>query len=359
MANQNKIRKSVIAGIIFLLIVAGVMTAFRGSHKRASFKFAEVKTGTIRSCVTSSGILHPVNKIEVGTPISGTFSKVYVAYNDVVKKGDVLARIDSRILEASKLEAEAVILQISEKLVFSRTELSQKKQLFESGYLPEIEYLKARASYFSDSSTLLAAKANYLRAVTNLEYAVIEAPLAGTVIECNAKEGQTVVSNFNTPVLFVIAQDLSEMEIHATVDESDISLIHVNQPVEFSVLAYPDSVFSGTVKEIRLHPSMIQNVVNYIVIIRTTNPRNLLLPGMTATIDFIVNMKKDVVVVAKSAVDFTPPPEVMRHYSKMMKKKGLLPPGPGQEMYDGSSDTSGLATLWFIDNQILRSEVVT
>jgi HlyD family secretion protein len=311
--------------IIILLILFVVITAYLVFFRRAGqnnfFQFTEVKKGDIKNTITSTGILHPRSKVEVGTQISGTFASVYVDYNDVVKKGQLLAELDKKILLAALDEAKAVVLHSREKFEFSKNEYLKKKQLYESKYLSELEFSKFRSNYYIDSAAYLSAKANLAKAYTNLGYAEIVAPISGTVIEKNVEAGQTVAANFATPTIFVIAEDLSKMEIHATVDESDISYVFISQEVEFSVLAYPDSIFKGVINQIRMHPKMIQNVVNYIVVINADNVYGLLLPGMTATVDFIIEQKKDVLMVAKSALNFNPPPKMVEKFHKKMRKK--------------------------------------
>ena len=342
-------RKRIFTIIILLILViavtAYVINVIR-SNRNSFFQFSAIERGDIKNTITSTGILHPRSKVEVGTHISGTFADVYVDYNDVVRKGQLLAELDKKILLAALDEANAVVLHTEEKFKFSKNEYLKKKQLYESKYLSEIEFFKFQSNYYIDSSVYLSAKANLDKAYTNLDYASIVSPIGGTVIEKNVEAGQTVAANFATPTVFVIAEDLSKMEIHAAVDESDISYVFEGQEVEFSVLAYPDSIFTGVINQIRMHPRMIQNVVNYIVVINTDNIYGLLLPGMTATVDFIIEQKKDVLMVAKSAVSFRLPKNMVDKFHKNMRKKiealpdslkpQMQPPPPPDEM--GSQD---------------------
>ncbi len=308
------------------MILFAFLTWKKQTERNRIFQFATIQRGDIKNLITSTGIIHPKSKVEVGTQISGTFAKIYVGYNDVVKKGQLLAEIDKRMLVAAMDEAKAAIIQTREKMNFSRTEFLQKQELYKAGFLSEIDFLKAQSGYYIDSSAYISANANLSKASTNLEYSQIVSPISGTVIKKNVEAGQTVAANFNTPTLFVIAEDLSKVEIHATVDESDISNIFKGQAVEFSVLAYPDSIFTGTVDQIRMHPQMIQNVVNYIVVINADNIYNILMPGMTATVDFIINRKKDVLMVPKTAVNFNPPKRMEEKFHReMMKRMGSLP----------------------------------
>jgi HlyD family secretion protein len=352
--------------IIILLILFVVITSYlvfiRHANRNSFFQFTVIEKGDIKNTITSTGILHPRSKVEVGTQISGTFANVYVDYNDIVKKGQLLAELDKKILLAALDEAKAAVLHTQEKLKFSKNEYLKKKELYESEYLPEIEFFKYQSNYYIDSSACLSAKANLAKAYTNIGYAEIVSPISGTVIEKNVEAGQTVAANFATPTVFVIAEDLSKMEIHATVDESDISYVFEGQEVEFSVLAYPDSIFKGVINQIRLHPSMIQNVVNYIVVINADNVHGLLLPGMTATVDFIIDQKKNVLMVAKSAINFRPPANMVNKFNKKMRKKMEAlpdslkpqmqpPPTPGdmEKLAVDREFPENLGQIWYLD----------
>jgi HlyD family secretion protein len=355
-------RKSIIIILVLLLLIISIITYLtikRNKNRNSIFQFTTVMRGDIKNTITSTGILHPRSKVEVGTQISGNFASIYVDYNDVVKKGQLLAELDKKILEAALNEAKAMVLNTKEKFKFSKNEYLKKKELYESGYLSEIEFYKFQSAYYMDSAAYLSARANLDKAYTNLEYAEIVSPISGTVIERNVEAGQTVAANFNTPTLFVIAEDLSKMEIHATVDESDISYIYVGQDVEFSVLAYPDSIFKGTINQIRMHPMMIQNVVNYIIVINADNDNGLLLPGMTATVDFITDQKKDVLMVPKSALNVQLPKKMVEKFHKRMRRKmeslpdslkpEMQPPPPPGEEEHAPKLPENVRQVWYID----------
>jgi HlyD family secretion protein len=365
-------RKSIIIISVLLLLIVGIaayLTIKRNKNRNRIFQFTTVMRGDIKNTITSTGILHPKSKVEVGTQISGTFASIYVDYNDFVKKGQLLAELDKKILDAALGEAKAMVLSTKEKFKFSKDEYLKKKELYESGYLSEIEFYKFQSAYYMDSAAYLSARANLDKAYTNLEYAEIVSPISGTVIERNVEAGQTVAANFNTPTLFVIAEDLAKMEIHATVDESDISYIYVGQDVEFSVLAYPDSIFRGAINQIRMHPMMIQNVVNYIVVINADNDNGLLLPGMTATVDFITDQKKDVLMVSKSALNVQLPRNMVEKFHKRMRAKmeslpdslrpEMQPPPPPGEEENVPKLPENIRQVWYIgDNGELAMEPV-
>ena len=319
--------------VILTVIIAFYMSRKRYNERNSIFQFVSIERGEIKNTITSTGIIHPRSRVEVGTQISGTFANVNVDFNDVVKKGQLLAELDKKMLVAALNEAKAALLHAQEKLAFSKYEYKKKKELYESEFLSEVEFFKFKSNFIIDSSALLSANANLTRAYTNLDYAEIISPIGGTIIERNVEAGQTVAANFNTPTLFVIAEDLSKMEIHAAVDESDISYVFKGQKVDFSVLAYPDSVFTGIIEEIRLQPRMLQNVVNYIVVINADNKYGLLLPGMTATVDFIIDQKTNVLMVSQDAMNFRPPKKMAEKYNKKMKKMlASLPDSLHEEM---------------------------
>lgn len=319
MKKRKKILRIIL--IIALVCIIVFLLAPLLKKRKPEFKFASIERGNIKNTITSTGIIHPRSKIEIGTQISGTIEKIYVDFNDQVKAGQALAQIDRKILNALLDEAKAAIVNTQEQLNFSRAEYKKKKELYETSHLSEIEFLKFQSNYFIDSSNFLAATANLKKAYANIDYSTIVSPVDGMVIEKSVEVGQTVAANFNTPILFVVAEDLTKMEIHASVDESDISYIKDGQEIEFSVLAYPDSIFTGHVNQIRMHPMMIQNVVNYIVVIHVENEYGLLLPGMTATVDFIVDQKKDILKVPKTALNFVPDKKTAKNFHKKMQEK--------------------------------------
>lgn len=324
--------------LILLFIVLSSIRKF--GDKRPRFEFTTIHYGSIRKTITSTGLIQPRSKVQIGTQVSGTLSRIYVTYNNIVKKGQFLAELDKTLLQSALDEAKAQVISTREKLSATQVEYSKNSQLYKKGFMSEQDFIKSRAAYYSDSSSLLIAMANLNRAETNYNYATITSPINGTVIEKNVEVGQTVAANFNTPTLFVIAEDLSKMEIQVSVDESDISYVYTGQKAEFTVLAYPDSLFSGTVSQIRMHPQIVQNVVTYIVIINCENKRNILLPGMTTTVDFILDQKKDLVLISKSALNFKMPEEIAGEYYRRMQ-------------INRSSFTSNQNTysVWYLNNK--------
>jgi len=324
----------IVIGIILVLVVAGflIKSLFK-SGNGAGFEFTEVKKGDLENIVTSTGTLSAVKTVEVGSQVSGIIESIYVDFNDSVKKGQILAELDKTLFEVSVRDAEAKVYQARASLALANAEAKRNQPLFEKGHVSEMEFLVFKTNAETSEASLKIAQASLNRARTNLEYTVIRSPIDGTVIERTIDAGQTIAASFQAPKLFVIAEDLTRMQIEANVDESDIGQIRQNQLVRFSVQTYPEKSFNGTVRQIRLQPQTIQNVVNYTVIVNAPNQERLLLPGMTATVDFIMEQVKGVLLVSNKALAFTPPMEMMREiFQKQIKNRqgqGRQSRGPG------------------------------
>ncbi len=271
-----------------------------------SYQFATVTHGKLEQVISSTGTIAAVGTVTVGTQISGTIEKVFVDYNDKVKKGQVLAVLDRSLYQATVVDAEATLKKAKAECAQSETELVRHKPLYEKGYISEQEYLPYETDVETKKATVTSAESAVKRARTSLEYTVIRSPINGTVISRSVDSGQTVAASLNTPTLFQIAEDLSKMQIEVSVDESDIGQVRLGQAVRFTVQSYPDNMFSGTVTQIRLNPTTVQNVVNYKIIVKAANDDGLLLPGMTATADFVVKTEKDALLVPNQALAFKP-----------------------------------------------------
>lgn len=283
---------------------------------KAPFQVAAVRRGTLETLVSSTGTLAAVETVDVGTQVSGTISRLAVDFNDRVKKGQVLAVLDPSLFQAAVAEAEASGQKARAQLAQAEDEFRRNKPLLEQGFISEQDFLPYKTGVATAQADLASAQAGLKRARTNLSYAVIRSPIKGIIIARNVDAGQTVAASFNTPTLFVIAKDLANMQIEATVDESDIGQIRQGQAVRFTVQAYPDKTFTGKVTQIRLQPQTISNVVNYTVIIQAENARGLLLPGMTATVDFVVAQVKNALLVPNAALRFQPKTNNQTHQTR-------------------------------------------
>jgi HlyD family secretion protein len=307
-------KKVIIAAVVLaglILLIYGIYN-FSGGNGNNKFQLAEISRGDLVTTISSSGTLSPVTTVDVGTQVSGTLARIYVDFNDVVKKGQLLAVLDTVMLKASLVDADAGVQRSEALLEQAQLDYNRNKSLYEENLISEAEFLPFQINLKTQKANLKSAQATYQRAERNLKYAVICSPIAGTVIQRNVEEGQTVAASFSTPTLFKIAGDLSQMEILADVDESDIGLIKEGQAVRFDVQAYSDRKFEGTVKQKRLQPTVVSNVVTYTVVVSALNKDYLLLPGMTATVDFIIDEKKAALLVPNIALRFQAPEDMLK-----------------------------------------------
>lgn len=303
--------------ILSVVLVAGVVSffLFRDAEGGAqNYQTAVVSQGTLQATVTSTGTITAVGTVEVGTQVSGTVEQVLVDYNDEVRRGQLLARLDTRVLQASVDDAQANLERTQAQYRAALDEFNRNKPLFDKKYISATEFTQYRSSLEAAKATVTSAQVALQRARTNFGYAEIRSPSDGTVIQRTVEEGQTVAASLSTPTLFTIANDLAHMQIEAGVDESDIGQIEEGQRVTFTVQSQPDKTFQGVVKQIRLQPETVQNVVNYTVVVDAPNNDGLLLPGMTATVSFEVARVTNVLVVPNSALRFQPSAEVLAKY---------------------------------------------
>lgn len=348
-------RRKAFTGIITLIMVAvGYWVIWKEPQsKEIAYRFGQVSLGDIKQTVSATGAVTPVVSVEVGTQISGTIDSVMVDFNQNVKAGQVLAVLDTTLLRATVLDADASVERAKAKLEEAQSEYKRNLSLFDRKLISEADFTTFKVAVKTSEADLKSAEAALVRARTNLQYAVIRSPVDGIVIERNVEEGQTVAASFSTPTLFIIAQDLAQMEILADVDESDIGSIKVGQSAEFEVAAYPDKTFSGKVIEIRLQPTTISNVVTYTVVVAASNPDRLLLPGMTATLEIVTEERLGVLTVPTQALNFEPSEAVLaqlhkqseqRHVGNMQDTTGPAPPPRG---FDKNKRPS---VVWYIDS---------
>lgn len=291
--------------IILFAIVAGVAIYFIGggsSNQGTGFATATISRGDIRQVVTATGEIQPLNTINVGSQVSGTIEAIYVDYNSKVKKGDVLLKIEPSVLQASVDEAYASLVSSESQRNYAKSEYERNKTLFEAGYIPLADLEQSQTTYEQAEQNVNKMKSQYDRAVTNLGYATITSPVDGTVISRQVDVGQTVAASFQTPDLFEIAEDLSQMQIETAVSEADIGMITEGLPVTFTVDAYPSQTFEGFVRQVRLSPTITSNVVVYTVVIDVDNSDLRLKPGMTAFVTIIISEKEDVWKAQNSAL---------------------------------------------------------
>ncbi len=329
MAEARKVRNVSGKRLVVVIVVAAlaaavaITVALRGRTGSAAsqFQLASIARGNLENIVSSTGVIEAVGTVEIGTQVSGTISKIYIDFNDRVNAGQLLAVLDTVPLKAAVLDAQANLRRAEAQLEKAEYDYRQIEPLYKRGLASESEFVTIKTSVPTQEASLQSAKAALERARFNFANAFIRSPISGTVIERNVEQGQTVAASFNTPKLFLIAEDLSRVEIHAQVDESDIGQIKNDLSVRFEVPAYPDRLFKGTVQQIRLQPTVVQNVVNYTVIVDAANEEGLLLPGMTATVDFLVEQRENVLLVPNAALQFQATPEMQEDARRQMQKR--------------------------------------
>lgn len=301
-------KKTLIILILIIGSIIGLYYFFKPSDKLSAFQFefVPVERGDITEKVTATGTLQPINVVSVGTQVSGIIEKVLVDYNDEVQKGQLLAELDKFLLNESLTDAKAYLDLTKSKLKVAELNYNRYKDLYSQKLIAKAEMEEAEISLETAQSDLESAKANYNKAQRNMDYAEITSPVSGTVISKEVEQGQTVASSFSTPTLFQIAEDLRLMQIEASVSEADIGKIKSEMVAEFTVDAYPSDIFSGTVKQIRLSPTIDQNVVMYTVIIEVPNEDKRLLPGMTAFVTILTNQKDNVLRIPNTTIQFKP-----------------------------------------------------
>lgn len=304
-------KKNIIWITVIVAIAVGTYFYFsKREIKIISWRTAFIEKGDIAIVVTATGSLNPLTTVNVGAQVSGTIAKLYVDFNSVVKKGQVIALIDTVFLAATRDDAQATYEKANLDLNQSKLVYERTKKLFDGdAAVAQADYDLALTNYETAKSVVKSVQAQLNRANINLRYATIIAPVNGTVISRNVDVGQTVISSFNSPTLFTIANDLTKMQVYGNFDEADIGQIKVGQIAVFTVDAYPNESFSGPIAQIRLQPNIIQNVVNYSVIIDVPNPDLKLMPGLTANINVKVKEHKNILKIPSNALHFVPPPQ--------------------------------------------------
>ena len=281
----------------------------------------------IYSSVTATGTVEPVTKVEVGTQVSGIIDKLYADYNDIVKAGQVIAEMDKVNLQAELASSQAQLSTAKTEFEYREKEFNRIKTLHDKELVSDSEYDSSYYQYETAKNAYNQAQASFTKVKRNLSYATIMSPIDGVVISRAVEEGQTVAAGFETPTLFTIAKDLTDMEVIADVDEADIGQVKDGQNVTFTVDAYPDDVFKGTVQQVRLEATTTSNVVTYEVVITAPNPDLKLKPGLTANVTINTLEEKDVLAVPTKALRFNPDPEVLKEIGITVNSSAATPGG--------------------------------
>ncbi len=322
---MKKLRISKIwIAVVVIVIVAVAAWAMSGGKKEEDINFKEEKVAlkTLQNSVTATGTIEAVTSVTVGTQVSGIVNKLYVDYNSQVKKGQVIAELDKTNLLSELNTAKANLASTQSSLNYQAANMERYKTLYKKGLVSADEYENALLTYRQAKEQVASSKENVQRAQTNLGYATITSPIDGTVISKSVEEGQTVAASFNTPELFTIAKDLTNMQVVANVDEADIGNVKEGDRVTFTVDAYPDDTFEGTVKQVRLEATTTNNVVTYEVVISAPNADLKLKPGLTANVTIYTQERSGVLAVANKALRFTPTKETVGKDMKIVDCKG-------------------------------------
>jgi HlyD family secretion protein len=304
---MNKMR--IAAVLAFVAAAVGVWSYSRAEASDTPvFRFATVERGNVSATVSATGALGAVRTVQVGTQVSGKVDAIYADFNDRVKKGQLLARIDPTLQQQTVQDAQAQLERAQAQLAQSEAEYDRNKTLYDAKIVTASEFGSVRANFAVAKANVKSANVTLQRARQNLSYTAIYSPIDGIIVERNVDVGQTVAASLSAPQLFLIANDLTEMQILASVDESDIGQIKEAQPVKFNVQSYPNQTFDGAVRQVRLQSKTQDNVVNYSVVVGVKNSGRLL-PGMTATLQFVTGSADSVLTVPNAALRYRPTAE--------------------------------------------------
>ena len=300
-----------IAATVIIVAVAAWMLSGKQKDIQIQFKTEKAAKANIQNSVTATGTIEPVTSVTVGTQVSGIVSKLFVDYNSVVKKGQVIAELDKTNLISELNTSKANLASAQSSLKYETDNYNRYKTLFDKGLVSADEYETAKLSYDKAKQTVATAKESVAKAQTNLGYATITSPIDGVVLSKSVEEGQTVAASFSTPELFNIAQNLTDMRVIADVDEADIGEVKEGARVTFTVDAYPNDTFEGEVTQVRQEATTTNNVVTYEVVISAPNNDLKLKPGLTANVTIFTAEKQGVLCVPSKALRFTPTPETV------------------------------------------------
>ncbi len=348
---KNIIIKASIAIAVLAIAYFG-FTFFSGSEIAAiKAETIKAKTANVITTVTATGTLQPITEVSVGTQVSGVVQKIYVDYNSVVKQGQLLAELDKTTLNSAVVLAQAAYDGAANEQRYMQTVYSRQKTLYDSSVISKSDFDQALYQLNNAKSIVSQRAADLAKAKTNLSYANIYSPIDGVVLSRAVEEGQTVAASLSTPTLFTIAEDLSEMQVEANVDEADIGQVKQGQRVSFTVDAYQGEEFAGVITQVRLNPTTTSNVVTYTVVIKAANEDLKLKPGLTATITIYTLELKDVLTLEAKGVNFEPDMQVLNNYQKA---NGFSP----VDMVAKSGAESGTATIWVMTSKGITSKTI-
>jgi len=299
--------------IVVILLVIGIFI-YRSNNKAIGYywRSVTVEKGDVNVLITTTGVMAADTSVDVGVQVSGSIAALKADFNSIVTKGQVIAVLDTTLYYTAKQDANAALQRMQVAFNQTQLDLNRNKKLLSEKVIAQAEYDITRTAYENAKSNIISAQAQLKRAVINLKYCTVTAPISGTIIARNVQLGNMVIASFNSPVLFTIANNLTKMQLQANVDEADIGQIKVGQEAKFTVDTYPNDVFTGVVAQVRHQPVVVLNVVNYVVIIEVANPELRLLPGLTANANVYIQQRKNVLKVATNAFSFIPPIEYIQ-----------------------------------------------
>ena len=314
--------KKIVLSVVLLIAVVLAWLYFHGKKENPmdakNFEMVQVKKGDVVYSVSASGKIQPINTVSVGTQVSGIIEEVLADYNDEVKEDQILAKLDTSVLQENLNDAKARLTLMQTKEKIEQLNYNRTKKLFDEKLIAKATLEEAEVALETAKANVLSAQAEYNKAERNFGYATITSPVSGTVISKEVEQGQTVAASLSTPTLFKIAEDLTKMQIEANIAEADIGQIKPDMKVTFTVDAYPDDTFDGVVQQIRLSPTEESNVVMYTVVIQVDNSSRKLLPGMTASVNIKIQEAKDVLILPSMVLQYKPSAEIK---SKMDMKR--------------------------------------
>ncbi|MFZ1546937.1 MAG: efflux RND transporter periplasmic adaptor subunit [Candidatus Nitrotoga sp.] len=320
--------------IILILALIGLGAAgyfyWQKSHSLSQaerYKTQALEMGSIIQTVSANGTLNPVVLVNVGTQVSGTVKKLHVDFNDRVSQGQILAELDPALFQAQVSQSEANVSNVQASLELALANEARMRELFKQDYVSRQELDQTVQALKSARAQRALARAQLQKDRTNFGYSVIRSPVSGVVVSRVIDIGQTVAASFQTPTLFTIAQDLSKMQINSSFAEADVGNIQVGQSVRFTVDAFPNRTFQGTVKQRRLNPTTLQNVVTYDVVVAVDNPEQILMPGMTAYVNVTIAQRKNVLLVPNTALRFKPVDAAPKQGKPRSKEEHKKAPG--------------------------------
>lgn len=341
--------------ILFIIIIAVLGAAaawyfgFSKKEKPVSLITITPQYGPISLSVTATGTIQPVDTVAVGTQVSGTISKIFVDFNSVVKKGQMLAQLDQSLFLAQVQQFQANLQQAQNNLTYQGQNFNRQTELYNAGAISKADYETAENSYKVAKDNVNSVAAQLRSAQKNLSFTNIYSPIDGTVLSRNISEGQTVAASFNTPTLFSIARDLTKMQVRASVDEADIGNVKFGERATFTVDAFPNDVFNGSVEEVRLQPLVSANVVTYTTIINAPNKELKLKPGMTANIVIYTIEKQNALLIPAGAVNYTPDPSLSKTF--------IIVPADTARNKNARTDTAGkVSKKWSNDTSKVKKD---